>query len=198
MTKQSDEVSSPRADDDLQHVPGVANVRAALRALPQEPAPPDIWKEVERRMARSARPAPRSRVLVYASAAALLAIVGTLVLVRLATESARPATVQQTDPDPVSALVAESQRLERDLFAKRASPRISIDSRDYVTAWATSRDAVVYRLADIDDELLIQSLAPVRDPARAERLWRQRVELMQSLGDLERAQQWQAYRTVVF
>jgi hypothetical protein len=198
MVKQSDEVSLPPADDDLQHVPGVANVRAALRALAQEPAPPDIWKEVERRMTRSARPARRSRVLIYASAAALLAVIGALVLVRLGTESSRPVAVQQPNPDPVSVLVAESQRLERDLFASRASPRISIDSRDYVTGWQTSRDAVVYRLADIDDELLMQSLAPVRDPARAERLWRQRVELMQSLGDLERAQQWQAYRTVVF
>jgi hypothetical protein len=173
-------------------------LRAALRALPQEPAPPDVWQEVERRMTRSARPARRPRMLVYASAAALLAVVGTLVLVRLGTESARPAAVPPADPDPVSALVAESQRLEHDLSASRASPRISIDSRDDVTGWQTSRDAVVYRLADIDDELLMQSLAPVRDPARAERLWRQRVELMQSLGDLERAQQWQAYRTVVF
>src|SRR4030095_638829 len=132
MVKQSDEVSLPPADDDLQHVPGVATLRAALRALPQEPVPPDIWKDVERRTTRSARPAPRSRVLVYASAAALLAVIGALVLVRLGTESARPVAVQQPNPDPVSVLVAQSQSLQRDLFASRASPRISIDPPEYV------------------------------------------------------------------
>jgi hypothetical protein len=57
---------------------------------------------------------------------------------------------------------------------------------------------MLYRLADIDDELTAESLAPSADAERMAALWRQRVELMRSLGELERAREWQAYRAVVF
>jgi hypothetical protein len=100
------------------------------------------------------------------------------------------------DGDTVRRLIAESQRLERDLAP---GSRFAVDpGSDRARRWQASRDAMLYRLADIDDELTAESLAPSADAERMAELWRQRVELMRSLGELERAREWQAYRAVVF
>ena len=61
-----------------------------------------------------------------------------------------------------------------------------------------ARAAVVYRIADLDRELAPLALDPVRDPERAEALWRQRVALMQSLAELDAPDAASPRRTVAF
>lgn len=74
--------------------------------------------------------------------------------------------------------MAQSQQLER---------RVARHGAREDSAWSASRRALVYRIADLDRELAPLSIDPSRDPVRAERLWRQRVGLMQSLAELDRA-----------
>ena len=74
----------------------------------------------------------------------------------------------------IPALVARSQSLERQIAHTQPEAR-----------WGEGRAAVVYRIADLDRELAPLVLDPVRDPERAEALWRQRVALMQSLSELD-------------
>ena len=74
--------------------------------------------------------------------------------------------------------MAQSQQLERRV-ARHGAPEDA--------AWSASRRALVYRIADLDRELAPLSIDPSRDPIRAEQLWRQRVGLMQSLTELDRA-----------
>ena len=74
-------------------------------------------------------------------------------------------------------LVAQSQQLERRVVLYRA------ESTD---AWAASRRAVLYRIADLDRDLAPLSVDPTRNLARTESLWRQRVALMQSLAEIDR------------
>jgi len=189
----------PSADDDAMRLNAeVQALRSTLRALPEEPAPDEVWNEVERRLTRSTPRAANTnrRWIAYAVAATFaISIVGVLVM---RPPSAPIATAPDGD-STIRELIAESQRLERDLAPYRSGPRFAVDpdgSRS--VQWAASRDTLVYRLADIDDELTVQSLTPSANSERMAALWRQRVELMQSLAELERAQQWQAYRTVVF
>jgi len=78
----------------------------------------------------------------------------------------------------LATLMAQSQQLERRV-ARHGTPE-SVE-------WGASRRALVYRIADLDRELAPLSIDPSRDPVRAERLWRERVALMQSLAELDRA-----------
>ncbi len=128
-----------------------------------------MWEAVERRTgARSHR--RKSVWSVAAAAAALLAVsAGVWVVARAPVEP--PAGT-------LALLMAQSQQLERGV-ARHGAPKDA--------AWSASRRALVYRIADLDRELAPLSIDPSRDPARAERLWRQRVGLMQSLTELDRA-----------
>jgi hypothetical protein len=192
---------NPATDDPTDEVEAlrarVDALRGDLRALPDEEPPAEIWSAVERRVFEAAR-APRSgawRTASVASAAALLAAVATTLWHQV---SDVPEETRSTGTE-VRALVEESQRLERSLHPELADGRskIRLGGGDRLR-WQASREALVYRLGDIDDELTAVSLAPDADRARAARLWRERVELMQLLGDLERVEEWQAVRTVMF
>jgi hypothetical protein len=128
-----------------------------------------VWEAVERRTgARSRR--RKSVWSVAAAAAALLALsAGVWVVARAPVEPPAGA---------LASLMAQSQQLERRV-ARHGAPEDA--------AWSASRRALVYRIADLDRELAPLSIDPSRDPVRAERLWRQRVGLMQSLTELDRA-----------
>jgi len=158
----------------------------ALRALPTAAPPAEAWDEIERRT----RVAPRRRPLDragakldwrwagVASAAALALAIGAVAYERL---GAARASAQ------IPALVARSQSLERQIAHARPDVR-----------WGDGRAAVVYRLADLDRELAPLALDPVRDPRRAEALWRQRVVLMQSLSEFDAPDASSPSRTVAF
>ena len=143
------------------------NLHDALQALPVVALPDDVWAEVERRTQTRLhvrRGIPRRW---YAAAAAgVLAISVALLLARSPTSGDIPL------------LVAQSQQLEGAVVLYRA------ESAD---AWGASRRALMYRIADLDRDLAPLSVDPSRDPARTEALWRQRIALMQSLAEIDRA-----------
>ena len=189
------------------HVPeAVADMRRSLAALPQEDVPADVWHVVLQRtggVPRSERAPRRRPAFRYVGLIALAACVAVAaVIVPRVPNREPPAT--PTASTALPALVAESQRLERGLSGSAFSLQpsaldlIARDASAGETNWQSSRRALVYRIADLDDELSALNFAPERDRARAEALWRRRVELMHSLAEVERAQEWQNYRTVMF
>jgi hypothetical protein len=128
-----------------------------------------VWDEIERR-ARSRPHRSRGIAWVAAAAGALLAVsAGIWLLGRV------PTNASGAD---LASLMAQSQQLERRVARRGANEN---------GEWGSSRRALVYRIADLDRELAPLSIDPSRDPVRAEQLWRQRVALMQSLAELDRA-----------
>ncbi len=133
-------------------------------------APPDdVWAQIERRT--WTEPEHRGgfpRWWLASAAAGLVAITAvTLVLLR----APAPAT------GDIPLLVAQSQQLER---------RVVLYQAESDDAWAASRRALLYRIADLDRDLAPLSVDPTRNLARTEALWRQRVALMQSLAEIDR------------
>ncbi len=144
-------------------------MRDALRELPEAAPPDDVWEEIERRT--GAQPhRSRSGAWIAAAAGVLLAVSVGVWMIGRAPEAARGSDL--------ATLMAQSQQLERRV-ARHGTPESA--------EWGASRRALVYRIADLDRELAPLSIDPSRDPVRAERLWRQRVALMQSLAELDRA-----------
>jgi len=142
----------------------LARVRAGLRAL-APPAPPDAWPAIRSGLVRRNR---RARApLALATAASLLVAVGAVTWLHA------PATGRAQDR--VGDLVAESQALER-LLSQHGRPARVMDLRTAATV-AQLQD----QIGVIDDAL---TLAGGRDSQLAERLWGQRVELMQGLAEL--------------
>jgi len=127
-------------------------------------------------------PRGRNGVWWLATAAAALLAVSTGIWVVARAPSPAPA-------DDLAALMAQSQQLER-LVARHGTAENA--------EWSASRSALVYRIADLDRELAPLSIDPARDPARAEMLWRQRVALMESLSEIDRADVWQSRRAFAF
>jgi len=131
--------------------------------------PDDVWREIERRT--QARPHHhRGAAWGAVAAGALLAVSAGMWFLGGASTS-----VSHGD---LASLMAQSQQLER---------RVARHDANENGEWGSSRRALVYRIADLDRELAPLSIDPSRDPNRAERLWRQRVALMQSLAELDRA-----------
>jgi hypothetical protein len=145
--------------------------------LPTAAPPAEVWAAIERRT----RAAPRRvdwRWVGVATAAALALAIGVVAYERRGAANA---------PADIPALVARSQSLERRIARVQSSAR-----------WGDGRAALVYRIADLDRELAPLALDPVRDPRRAEALWRQRIALMQSLSELDATDASSSGRTVAF
>lgn len=143
-------------------------LRDALQALPVVAPPDDVWAQIERRTRIESDRGGNQRWWLASAAAGLIAItVAALVLTR--------APAPSTGDIPV--LVAQSQQLERRVLYRAQS----------TDAWDASRRALLYRIADLDRDLAPLSVDPSRNPARTESLWRQRVALMQSLAEIDRA-----------
>ncbi|HEX7114243.1 MAG TPA: hypothetical protein VF193_03850 [Steroidobacter sp.] len=171
--------------------------RAQLRSLPQKDAPESSWERIQ---ARLAAPEGKKRSSGRLVAGLALVVLATVLVVavrddrdRIAdTESARPASPavaipQTSDPDtaPVMELVAQSQELEYLLQALPERPRIERAST------AATIDAIEQRIQWLDWQL---SYAPDSglSEEQARQLWRERVELMDSLVKVRYAQ---AHRT---
>ncbi len=133
-------------------------------------APPDdVWANVERRtQQRFDDRAGLRRWWPLSAAAAVTAITAAAFML---TRAPAPSA------DAIPVLVAQSQQLERVVLYRAGS----------TDAWAASRRALLYRIADVDRDLAPLSVDPTQNPARAESLWRQRVALMQSLAEIDRA-----------
>jgi hypothetical protein len=138
------------------------------------PPPDELWPLIER---RTQPPTRRRHGAAWLAAAAGVLVAATAAVVTI--ERPRQSDAAREIP----ALVAQSQQLERHV-GWTSPPR---------DGWGASRQTLVYRIADLDGELAPLSIDPARDPARAERLWRQRVALMQSLSELDRSRRALAF-----
>jgi hypothetical protein len=152
--------------------------RAALRRMPQIDAPAESWSRIQQ---RAAAPSGRGSPRRWWSAAAAIAAVAVIVVALARREEEQPAfaDIETLQPgagrgEPVAALVERSQELERMLQSLPERPRI-----ERVSTVATI-DVLEQRIQWLDFQL---SYAPEEslDDVQARRLWRERVELMDSL-----------------
>jgi len=168
-------------------------VTRGLRSLPDRWTPPDRLAAIREALARPKRPVaqPRARPgwLIPAASAAMVVVAVFLTLDREtlqttpAVESASNATGTATDPTAVIAetvpeerlaLIDESRRLQEVLDTLPTRPRIVRASTAMTVADLEDRiEWVDYRLTNRNDAGL--------DGRQAERLWRERVELLNSL-----------------
>jgi hypothetical protein len=164
------------------HLDELLNLRARLRALPPAPdADPHGWPEIQARIARSERSAQRrARAAAYATAASVAAL-GLFATIRslespvAPVTSAGPVTAPAT-PDALAELRSRSQMLEAALAELPARPAVER------AATSVPIDSLEARVQWLDHEILVadaQASAP-----EAEQLWRDRVEVMNSLVQL--------------
>ena len=164
----------PRVND-------ILNLPERLRALPQVPSAPDGWQAVQQKLARQARRTQRRTRLAQFAAAASIAALGLFAALKVLEN--RPATQPATPiasvaaEDSVAVLRARSQALEEVLAAmpsrpavERAGTALPIETLEAQVQW-------------LDHQLSIAGAAGEPAPI-AEQLWRDRVEVMNSLVQL--------------
>jgi hypothetical protein len=168
--------SCRECSDAVQRLRGI---RVRLAALPDAESNPAAWQSVQRRLAARERPprrrAPVARAVAAASIAAL-ALIATLYRGGGdATRAAGPVAIP-----PPSTSTAVTSLLDRSLELEQALA--AMPSRPAVERAETSIpiDALQARVQWIDHQLSLADAegAPAVD---AERLWRERVEVMSSL-----------------
>ncbi len=146
---------------------------ARLRALPGFAPPQEGWTAVL--AARVRRPVATGHRWPVALAAALA--VGAFGLAWLASHdpamAPRPDFIESRSPPAWDSLQAQNERLEQLLL--ELPERSAMRGRTALTV-ATLED----HLALVDERLTLTRLSPAA-PEQAERLWRERVELMNSL-----------------
>ncbi|NIP13404.1 MAG: hypothetical protein GWM88_01135 [Pseudomonadales bacterium] len=167
----------PAAQRDLRTLRGI---RQELNALPPVQPDPALWEEINRR----AHPS-RSWTLRYPLAtAATVFVAAALTIVawnplRKGGDAAGPGPVLVADGALVD-LMSRSQVLESHLPVQ-GTPAGQL-------AWGSAEEALRYRIADIDAELMRLYETEPLDVERREALWRQRVDLLESLTEVQRGQ----------
>jgi len=177
--------------------------RDALRALPPLQPPPQAWARVRAAMSEESKQPRttrmRSRAVALASAAgiAAVAVAITSMIVRSdppngAHESEPRVAVARLEPDgmhaqvrnDLAALMQQSRELEAALQALPARPHVERVSM------AATLDTIEARIQWLDSQLTYAG--EELDEAQAQRLWSERVELMDSLVKVRYAQTGQA------
>jgi len=177
----------PEVSAQIEADPQARDQLAALRRIKHElnelaPIEPDpgIWAEISQSQVRE-----RSWTLRYPLAtaatvflAAALAIVAWNPASEFAGDAAPPAVVL---PDGgLADLMSRSRSLQAEL------PVRGMQAGQFRSS--SSEQALLYRIADVDAELIALYEAPQMDVERRERLWSRRVELLESLTDVQRGQ----------
>jgi hypothetical protein len=160
----------------------LSTMRAGLRALPQLEPPALAWERIQQTIPERRRLVPPRRVGFAAAAAAAITLT---VIALIARQHDRPIEVGAVLTEEVSEqaqlaiphvdeLVAQSQQLEKLLRILPDRPRIERVST------AATIDTIEQRIQWLDFQL---SYAPVEDlnEEQSRQLWRERVELMDSL-----------------
>jgi hypothetical protein len=163
----------------------LARIREQLCSLPQHDAPAAAWEQIQMQLSHPAKTARLRRFGIAAAVAAvaMLAVVITAAVrephvaptadARAPHDPAPPSS--QVDPSAhVAELVAQSQQLEGLLQSLPQRPRIERAST------AATVDTIEQRIQWLDFQLSYASEGGL-DEVQARRLWRERVELMDSL-----------------
>lgn len=154
------------------HLNGPGSLAERLRALPAHTPPPGGWLRLEQR-----RAAQRRRLAMagggFALAASVLVGVG---LFGLRPDRVPAPDAPQSANPAVAQLISRSQTLERELAY----------ARPQTVVWSSGREA---RAAALEQKVRVidQQLNYVR-PDSAERLWRDRVRVMNALVELHQPQ----------
>lgn len=161
----------------------LASTRTQLQALPQFDAPAVSWEQIQRQAPRSGAPrVSRKLAAIAAAALAMLSIIVTVALRRNDEQSvsAPKSTATPVEATPVATpthvddLVAQSQELDHLLQRLPMRPQIERVST------AATIDTIEQRIQWLDYQL---SYAPDSglNEVQSRQLWRERVELMDSL-----------------
>lgn len=152
----------------------LGRLKAELNALP--PVTPDaaVWEAIQERTG-GARAPWLQRFPLATAASVFIAAALTIMLWNPTSEPGTPSGPQVQDP--LAQLVLRSQRLESELVSRAAAPML---------ATSTSEQALVYGIADVDAQLNAMYETGDVDPQERERLWRQRVMLLESLAEVQR------------
>ncbi|MEZ5559261.1 MAG: hypothetical protein R3E86_12075 [Pseudomonadales bacterium] len=154
-------------------------IRSALNELAPVTPDPEVWQAIsERTRGRDRR---RFTVPFPIATAASVFLAAALAIIywnpaRLGGDAAPGAGPIVNDP--VAQLMIRSQTLERQLL----NPAAVAPMEDQ------SIQALLYRIADVDSQLNAQYESDQPDPQEKERLWRERVALLESLSDVQRGQ----------
>lgn len=172
--------SCPICTGELQRL---SEIRAEMQALPQFEAPDLAWDRIQQTIPQRTPALPARKVGFAAAAAALITLAAIALITRHSDQhsSERSVKAPKVLNAPVSAetthldeLVAQSQQLEQILQTLPERPRVERVST------AATIDTIEQRIAWLDFQL---SSAPDDDLSeeQSRRLWRERVELMDSL-----------------
>jgi len=155
------------------------SMKAQLTSLPPVTPPPEAWQAIQERTAQR-RPGGWLQRFPLATAASvfLAAALTTILLWNPRTEPLETGNGPQV-VDPVAQLMVRSQRLESELFTRASAGALTATSGE---------QALLYGIADVDAQLNALYEADDADAAERERLWRQRVMLLESLADVQRGQ----------
>lgn len=155
--------------------------RSEMQALPQLEPPAIAWDRIRQTIPERRRDLRLRKIGLAAAAAAAITLM-TIVLVTGHSDRRSSAALKLEEPEtsagqmvsPVDELVAQSQQLERLLRKLPQRPRIERVST------AATIDTLEQRIQWLDFQL---SAAPAGDLSeeQSRRLWRERVELMDSL-----------------
>jgi len=141
-----------------------------LRSLPQFTPPSGGWAELERKLELS-RQRRRQRTTLFALAASVVLTLGTVATLPIFRAPAHidAATITPTQSPEVRSLMAQSRALESNLQQSRSEVAVW-DAASAARAAALQRDLTI-----VDLQLSYAS------PQGAQRLWRDRVNLLSSL-----------------
>jgi hypothetical protein len=173
--------SCPICTGELQRL---SALRAEMQELPRFEPPELAWERIQQTIPQRARKLPPRRVGIAAAAAALITLATIALIARYGDQqsSERSAHTPKVLNDPASSdvthldeLVAQSQELEQILQKLPQRPRIERVST------AATIDTIEQRIAWLDFQLSSVSDDGDLSEEQSRRLWRERVELMDSL-----------------
>ena len=166
--------ADPEAQAELDRL---RRLEAEIARLPPVTPPAAVWEAIQERTGGRPRSWLQRFPLATAATVFLATALGIVLLdpVLSPQDEANGPQVQ----DPVAQLMLRSRSLESELFTRASAPTLGSNS---------SEQALLYGIADVDAQLNALYETGSRDPAERERLWRQRVALLESLADVQRGQ----------
>ena len=162
----------------------LAGVKDGLAKLPDELPPPDMWARIEAEAAATPRASAVRRWLPAAGVALVASVAGAMLMLNtrqlLTTVPEQPVVTAQAS---IGQLMAQSQYLERAVMDVNDNADQMAVSAGTASTVATLED----HIALVDYEINGTS-GQKPDDARLAQLWRQRVDLLQSLAAVRYAQ----------
>ncbi len=152
-------------------------MKSELLALPTVTPDAAVWQAIEERTV-GRRVSWLQRYPLATAACMFVAAAIAVMVLSPAGEPPSPGPAAQV-ADPVAHLMVQSRQLESQLFTRAsASPAVT----------TPSEQALTLGIADVDDQLNELYRSGAADPDARERLWRQRVMLLESLAEVQRSE----------